>query len=114
MILYPILPTSPKYLQLPPTADKFPMDALRNIYIVSLNNDDTSLASTAVQLIRDKQKRAISSSVILTLAQRHPYALTSLEKIRAIFEQGRFLLEPTIRYHEVFYTIIPEKPSNFG
>ena len=42
------------------------------------------------------------SSMMLTLAWRHPYALTSLEKHRSLFDQCRPLLEPTVHHHDVF------------
>ena len=49
-----------------------------------------------------------------TLYQRHPSARTSIEEHQAFFDQGRTLLDHTIFYNEVFPTITPEKPSNFG
>ena len=79
-----------------------------------MRNHEPSVASTAVQLIRDKKKRARSSSVTITLACIHPSTLTSLEENRAFFDQGRPLLEPDTHYHEVFSTTTPDKTSNFG
>ena len=51
---------------------------------------------------------------MITLSRWHPYTLTSLEEHRALFGQGRPLLEPAIHPHEVFTTTTPDKPSNFG
>ena len=82
--------------------------------MVAIDNEDPSLESSAVQLLRGKQKWAIPSSVMLNLFRRHPYVLTSLEKQRDFFDQDRTLLEPSTRNYEVFSTITPEKPSNFG
>ena len=79
-----------------------------------MRNHEPSVASTVVQLIRDKQKRAISSSVTITLDQRHPSTLTSLEENRAFFDQGLPLLEPDTHHHEFLSTTTPDKPSNFG
>ena len=79
-----------------------------------MRNHEPSVASTAVQLIRDKQKRARSSSVTNTLARRHLSIITSLEENRAFFDQGRPLLEPEIHHHEFLSTTTPDKPSNFG
>ena len=62
-----------------PIAYQFPMNTHRNIYLVSIYNEDPSLASSSLQLIWDKQKQAISASVVITLARKNPYALTSLE-----------------------------------
>ena len=39
-----------------PIADKFTMDSRRNIYVVAIDNEDPLIASSAVQLLRDKQK----------------------------------------------------------
>ena len=61
-----------------PISEKFPMDTHCNIYVVTIYNDEPELASTAVQIIRYKQKRAISSFVMISLYCQHPYALTSL------------------------------------
>ena len=90
------------------------MDARRNIYVVSTDNEYPSLAYPDVQLLRDKQKGSRSSYIMLTLALRHTYSLTSLEKYHAFFDQCRPLLEPTIFHDEVFSAITPEKTSNFG
>ena len=79
-----------------PIANQFPMDDHENIYVVSIDNEDPSLASTAIQLLPDKQKRYRSSSVMLTLSERHPYKLTTLEEHFALFEQWYTLL---IDYH---------------
>ena len=81
--------------------------------MVAIDNEDPSLAFSAVQLLQDKNK-SISSSVMLTLYRAHSSAIISLEEHCAFFDQGRPLKEPTIRHHEFFPTIIPEKPSNFG
>ena len=43
------------------------MDTRKNIYVVDIDTKDPSLPSTAIQLLRDKEKLAISSSVSLTL-----------------------------------------------
>ena len=64
------------------------MDTRRKIYVVAIDYNDPSLASTDVQLIQDKQKRSRYSSVIITLAQRHPSAITSIEEHHALFNQG--------------------------
>ena len=100
---YPIshIPYFSLVLSTSPMTYQFPIDSFRKVYVVSVENEDTSLASSAVQLLRDK-KRAISSDVILTLAWMHPYALISLEENCALFEQFHILLEPSIRHHEVF------------
>ena len=84
-----------------PILYQFPINACRNIYVVSIYNKDHSLTSSAVQLIRGKQKRDISSSVMITLAQRYPSTLTSLEEHLALFDQAPPLLEPTIRHNGV-------------
>ena len=61
-----------------PITDKFRMDTCRDIYVLAIYNEDSSLVSYAFQLIRDKQKRVISSSLMLTLSRRYPYALNSI------------------------------------
>ena len=103
--LYDPISYIPYIYQVPstyPTEDQFPMDSRRKIYVVSIDNEHPSLAYYDVQLLRDKQKRAISAYMIFTLDRRHPYELTSLEEHRAFFDQLHTLLEPTILHHEVF------------
>ena len=85
----------------------------RTIYVASIFNDEPALVKTDVQVLPDKQKRARSSSVMITLSQRHPSALTSLEEQRALFDQCRNLLEPAIHHHEALSTKTPDKPSIF-
>ena len=62
------------------------MDYLRNIYVVSIDNEDTSLEYYTLQLVRYK-KKAISSSMTLNLYQRHPYVLTYIDEHGAFFDQ---------------------------
>ena len=62
-----------------PIADQFTMDAHRNIYMLVIDNKEPLLASTAVQLLWYKQKRARYSYVLLTLAHRHPSLINYLE-----------------------------------
>ena len=38
-----------------PIADQFPMDSYRNIYVVAIDNEDISPASSSVQLLRYKK-----------------------------------------------------------
>ena len=94
--------------------DQFPMDSYRNIYMISLENEDSSLESYAIKIIRRRKKLAGSSSVTLTLDWRHPSAITSFDKHHALLVQSHLLLETNIHHHEVFSTITPEKPSKFG
>ena len=82
--------------------------------MVAIENDEPYLASTSVQIIWGKQKRAISSSVTISFDQKHPSVLNSLEEHRVFFGQCRPFLDPTIHHHEVFSTTTPEKPSKFG
>ena len=65
-------------------------------------------------MLCDKQKRARSSSITITLAWQHISTITSLEENRTFFYQGRPLLEPDTHHREVFSTTTPDKPSNFG
>ena len=47
----------PYISQVPPTSpiiDQFPMDIHRNIYVLSIDNEDPLLESTYFQLLRDK------------------------------------------------------------
>ena len=62
-----------------PISEIFPIDTRRKIYVVAIDNEEPSLASTSVQLIQYKQKCAISSSVMITLSWRHTSAIASLE-----------------------------------
>ena len=87
-----------------PTAKKIHINTYRNIYVVSIENEDPSLTTTVIQLLQDKQKCARSSLVLITLAWRRLSALTSLEEQRALFDQSRPILEPTFHHHEVFST----------
>ena len=93
--------------------DQFTMGSHINIYVVSIGNEDPSLESYAVQLLWDKPKRAISSSMTLTLSLIHSSLLTSLEENCALFNQYSPLLEPTTDHHEVFTINNPDKLSNF-
>ena len=86
------------------------MDTCQNIYVVSIDVEEPSLASTSVQLLQDKQKLARSSSIILAHAWRYSSALTSLEENRALFDQGHPLLEPIMHHYEVFSAKTPENP----
>ena len=97
-----------------PITDQFPMYVRQNIYVLAIYNVNHSLVSTAVQLLWDEQKCAISSYVTRTLDQRRPSALTSLEEHFSLFDQVHPVLEPNRHYHEVFFTTTPEKPSTFG
>ena len=110
MILSTILLTYTKYLQHPPNTDKFPMDNFWNIYVASIENIEPSIASSSIQLIWDKQKRARSSSAMPNLARRHPYALKSLEVHRALFDKCRLLLDTTTYHNKVLSTIKSDKP----
>ena len=94
--------------------DQFLLDTRQNIYVVAIVSEDNSFASTDVQVDWGKQKHARSSSVTLTLSQRHPSALISFEEHQDLFDQVRPLLEPTFHHHEVLSNGDPEKPSNFG
>ena len=87
---------------MPPIAGQFPMGTFPNNYVLAIDNEENDLTTTAVQLICDKQKRAKSSSVTITLAWRRPSALTSIEEYHAFFDQVQTLLEPVIHHHEVF------------
>ena len=51
-----------------PIIYQFPMVTHRNIYMLVIYNEQTSLPSTYFQLFWEKQKRYISSSAILNLA----------------------------------------------
>ena len=83
------------------------MNARRNVYVVAIYNENPSLSSSDVQILWDKQKRARSSSVVISLFRRYPSALPSLDKHRAFFDQVIPLLEPNIRHHGVFSAITP-------
>ena len=90
------IPYISQVISIPPISDQFPINTHRNIYVLSIDNEDPSLASTDVQLIQDKQKCTISFSVTLTLNPRHKSALPSFEEHLSLFDQVR----PPIRvYH---------------
>ena len=95
-------------------ADQFTMDTLQNIYVVAIDNEEPAIATTAVQLLQDKQKCVRSSSVMTTIDWQRPYVITYFEEHRALFDQGCPILEPDLHHHEVFSTNNPDKPSNFG
>ena len=113
---YPIsyIPYTSQVPSTSPIYDQFPMYTHRTIYVVSIDNEEIALSRTAVHLIRDKQKRAGSSSAKVTLAQKRPSALTSLDKHHALFDQSYFILDHVIHCHEVYSTDTPLEPSNFG
>ena len=96
-----------------PIDDQFHMDTLRNIYVVEIDNEETDFATTNVHILGYKKKRAISSSINITLSPKHPSALTSLEEHCDFFDQGRPMIEPYTHHHTLFSTTTPVEPSNF-
>ena len=62
------------------------MDNLCNIYEAEIENEDPSLATTAVHLLWDELKLARSSFVTITLTWRCPSDITSLEEHHAFFD----------------------------
>ena len=90
------IPYISQVISIPPISDQFPINTHRNIYVLSIDNEDPSLASTDVQLLQDKQKCTIYFSVTITLDPIYTSALTSLEEHLSLFDQVR----PPIRvYH---------------
>ena len=96
-----------------PTTDQFHIDTWCSIYVVAIDNKDHILAATAIQLLRDKQKRARYFSVKITLDRLRPCDITPLKEHRTFFGQGCTILAPAIHHHEVLFTITLVEPSNF-
>ena len=109
MTPYPITPASHKYLQHPPYLINF-------LRITAVTYMWYQLITRSLILIQQlsnfyEKKRAISSSVRITLTRPHPSAITSLEERFTFFDQCHPILETAIHYHEVLSTTTTVEPS---
>ena len=76
------------------------MDTRQKIYVTAIGNEDSVHAKTAVCILWDRKKYARSSCLNITLSQRHPSALTSLEGHQAFLGQFHPIMESNIQHHK--------------